>query len=172
MKRILFFLSPFLLSNLNAQTAEFLLQVRNEFNGTNNLIISNDDSTFIRDEVVVDLSHDTLFEYEFKSAPICVGKISFSDFSINKDKWIKHFHNVVLGSFSPDYEIIHYEIESDRGEGKSVNFYYYETSWSGFLPDSIILSNGFYYLSVLSNGNAIISIPVLIQNNTIIQLSN
>jgi len=172
MKRILFFLSIFFVSNLFGQSTTFLLQVRNEFNGTNQLLLSNGDSIFIREKVIIDLSVDTLIEYEIRGAPIYVGKISYSDFSGDKEKWINHFHNLVLGSVSPDYEIIYYEIESDLGKGQNVHFYYYETRFSGFLPDKLTLSNGYYNLSILSNGTAIKSVPILIQNMSIVPLSN
>ena len=172
MKRILFFLSLFLVSNLVGQSTKFLLQLRNDWNGTNYLMLSNNDSIFLKEKVTFVLSEDSLVEYQIRGAPIYVGKISFSYFSSNKDKWINHFHQEVLSSVSPDYEIIHYEIESELGHGKNVIFYYYETSLSGYLPEQLQLSNGYYNISVLSNGNAIKSVPILIQNNIIIPLSN
>lgn len=172
MKRIFIILTIFLFSNLFGQSSDFLLQIRNEYNGTNQLMISTSDSILLKEKISVDLMLDTIIEYEVRGAPIILGKSSYSEFIVNKEKLMSYYHNLVLNDVSPDYTIIYYEIETEMGDEIAVTFYYFETYQSGTLPDRISLSSGYYNLSIISNGHALKSIPIIMNNNTIIQLLN
>jgi hypothetical protein len=172
MKIIFLIVTIILFSNLFGQTTHFLVQVRDEFIGTNHLMISDKDSVFVKEKITVDLSNDTLIEYEVRGAPIVLGRSSYEDFIQNKDSLINYYHNWILSSISPDYTILNYEIESENGVAKSVVFYYYETSMSGLLPDKLMLTDGYYNLSLFSNGKALKSLPILINNKVVIQLNN
>jgi hypothetical protein len=172
MYRILCIIALFVSSHLYGQTINYLVQINQSFNGKNEFIISANDTLFFKEEIITELSTNGAIDYEIRGAPIILGKARYSEFIADKEKLISYYHNFVLQEVSPDYTVIHYEIESESGEEKTVTFYYYETYFSGTLPDKLMLSTGYYNTTILSNGLTIKSIPILIFNNSIIKLSN
>ena len=172
MYKIFFILTFLIVNNLCGQTNNYLVQIRNQFNGKNEFIISANDTILFKEEITIELSTDSTIEYEIRGPSTILGKCSYSDFIDNKEKLISHYHNMVLYNFSPDDMIIHYEIESYMGKEKSVLFFYYKTAQSDYLPDTLFLLDGTYTLAILSNGIALKNFSFLIQNKRIIKLSN
>ena len=172
MYRFFLIFALFVSNQLIGQTKNYLVHVHNSFNGKNQLIISAHDTLFFNQEITCELSENATIEYEIRGAPIILGKASYTEFEADNEKIISYYHNLVFNEVSPDYTVIHYAIESESGVAKTVTFYYYETYFSGSLPDTLMLSDGYYNLSIISNNAVLKSIPIFIQANTIIQLSN
>ena len=136
-----------------------------------NFLVIESTNTINKNDLSFYLPEDAENEFELKGMPTVLGFCLFEDFAQNEKKHTNYFQNKVYEAGYLDSSVL-YEVDRFNGLKSKVNFYYYQTNVWGSLPVRCSYDSGIFNLIIYSNNLAVLSIPIEIKNNKIIQINN